>query len=368
MNIEFSKEKIVQFIESKTFPNVKYSSIQRQELFRVNIIKHCKSGKFLPRCGRTSPSINTFLKSLHERESVIPGLMACFEDDPWFNFLDVEMNTYDEALELCYWLVDKYRDSDKLLTPRGSSFFFKTLSSPLIELIDGAVAGDGGIYQKSKQSAIFIYTLEIKQLGHLEEFKEELVKHGYRFEIRYYKSYYEHLERYIETCSITWTLKAFLLHRQRWYDDLGQKKLPADVLNSSTFWRWFYAGDGCLYVISPYSYRILISSNDFSTNDVDRLIFMLSEHGIKSTRYLKRYGNTGKPQWILTINSHKHVDKFLAFIGKPVKSLEYKWERPIRPKIQCKYCKTTFEKFRGDSEVCNSKCGSKYRAVRYRNK
>lgn len=276
----------------------------------------------------------------------------------------ITFSKHDEAFNYCCHLASLYKDDLGLLNPRDGNFFLPTIPGKLVEILDGAIAGDGGVYRRYS-SSIFTYTLGEKQLGHLEEFKNELSKFGFSGKIRKYKIIDSDSSF---AYSISWTLKAFNQLRDRWYVE-KQKILPKDLRNSPNFWKWFYAGDGCLYVGSPFSYRVLIAANDFLTEDVDRLLAMLSELNIKSTKYLKRYTeSSGLPQWTIVINNHKEVDKFLDYIGSPVRSIEYKWIRPKKPSRICPGCNTSFTPTRGDNTFCNVSCMAKYRQSGYRQK
>lgn len=366
MVTEIQKQEIIDFIETANGVSIKYSNVRMNGPVRVTIIKHIKTGGFLPKISRRTDNIHTLTKRILTDKVAPEKLRSCMEDDPRICLMDIEVYDEYEAWEVCYWIADYFRQSEKLLLDRDSNFFFKELPLSLLELIDGAVAGDGGIYQRAENSAMFKLALGIKQLGHLESFKEELDKYGYSGKIRTCLRFDRTQQKEIHTCSLTWTLRCFLKHRNRWYRG-GRKVLPDDVLNTPTFWRWFYAGDGCLYVLSPHSYRVLISANDFTTAEVDRFISMLSEHRISSTRYFKRYTeSTGEPQWILTINRRRDVDAFLAFIGPPIQSIEYKWIRPEIVDISCTGCGVIFKPQRGDNTYCSIRCLNKTNTTRYR--
>ena len=58
------------------------------------------------------------------------------------------------------------------------------------------------------------------------------------------------------------------------------KKLPHDVINGFIFWRWFYAGDGCLTMNSKKEYYIRLFPYDFYEEDVRRMQKMLEDLGI----------------------------------------------------------------------------------------
>ncbi len=359
MVTEAEKIKIIDFIENASIKNIKYSNVRMNGPLRVTIIKHLKTGGFLPKIGRRSEPFFKFVKDSLINKNVPDKFRARIEDDPNICLMDIEVENSEEAWELCYWLVDHYRETEKILLDSNSNFFFKDLPLALRDIIDGAVAGDAGIYQRAKESAIFYLTLGIKQLGHLEEFRDEIQKFGYRGDIKKYKGFDKINNREYEACTLTWTLRCLLLHRKRWYGENGQKRLPKDLRNTAVFWRWFYAGDGCLYILTNHSYRVLISSNDFLTEDVDRLIDMLREHNIKATKYLKRIGKINKlPQWVLTINKRRDVDSFLSLVSPPIKGLENKWKVPNIVR-ECICCHKKFSSNRNNSKYCSFKCQRK---------
>lgn len=333
----------------------------------VEIFRH-KSTPLYVLSVKTKPS-NVYARRYMLRNGTFDhfGLGAYCETDRDIVSYQILFPEYAEAFDFCCKIASMYKDDVRLLNPRGGDFFLPTIPDALLEILDGAIAGDGGVYNRYS-SSMFRYALGEKQLDHLLEFKSELEKFGYSGIISKNKialNYTGIDYGYIYT--ISWTLKAFNKLRDRWY--LGKQKIvPKDLKNSPTFWRWFYAGDGCLYVGSPFSYRVLIAANDFLTDDVDRLISMLNELGIKSTRYLKRYTeSTGLPQWTITINDHREVDKFLDYIGRPVRGIEYKWTRPEKPIRVCKNdkCLKDFIPTRGDNAYCSLKCLRNFTDLRH---
>lgn len=331
----------------------------------VTVIKHVASGKFTIKTSIRPYFHRNLLYILNKGRMEIDSLQELYQQDSRFVLYNVPVESFEEAWELCYRFCTKYKNDERLLTSRTSNFFYKELPQELIDIIDGALAGDGCLIERYR-SGHFQLTLSIAQLGHMEDFVDELRRFGFEGTIKTTQLYRKDLKRHIGICSMHWSLWAFTEHRKRWYRDDRTKKLPSGLVNSKAFWRWFYAGDGCLYVLSPYSYRALLAANDFSTEDVDRLIGLLAELGIKSTKYMKRVTeSTGLPQWTIAINHHYDVDRFLEYIGPPVKSIEYKWERPPRQKRVCVGCGVTFTATRNDNTYCTVRCLSKTRSDRY---
>jgi len=354
------KQAVIDFIDHYNEPITKASTIKELGSLRVTIIKHTTTGRFLPKIRNRTERVSVMVHNFLNGPATPKELLDCFKIDTNISLFDIEAIDRNDAWDICAWICETYRDSEKLLTPKDNNFFFRRLPLELQDIIDGAVAGDGFITQHSAVSGTFGLTLGEKQAGHAEEYREELAKFGYSGKIKqvtYYTRQINSKEKtFVTTVRLSWTLWCFLDHRRRWYSG-KQKILPLDVRNTSAFWRWFYAGDGTLYVINPFCYRVLIAANDFLTQDVDRLIAMLKDHGIKSTRYLKRYTEkTGNPQWTIAINKRKDVDRFLKLIGPPVRSIEYKWERPPVPPKDCLGCGKTYIPTRGDNDYCTVKC------------
>lgn len=333
----------------------------------IEILRHRTVPVFIIAVRTTLASLRLTRYNIRRKTFDRFGLVDyCSSDRDVINF-QIVFSNYDIAYDFCCDLCERYREDKRLLNPRGSNFFFRTIPDELLEILDGAIAGDGGVYDRKHPSSSFQYVLEAKQRGHIEEFRDELAKFGYSGKIREYWNTYQYGSHLC--VGLTWSLEVFQILRKRWYDGDRRKKIPDDLKNSPTFWRWFYAGDGCLYVLSPFSYRILIASNDFSVEDVDKFILMLAELGIKSKRYFKRNSEkTGIPQWIISIQTKKDVDRFLDYIGKPVKSIEYKWIRPIAEPRTCKGCKISFIPTRNDNEYCTVDCLRLTTTRRYKNK
>lgn len=360
-------ERIEWFLNVFTEPNARLDWINIQGIIRPTIIKHPATGLFLiqltHRTHRVEIISKNLLKALPEHHQFLKALKI----DPTVSVLDIDVgDSSSDGVEFCYWFCSRYRDNPLFALPRSSNFFFKELPEKLLHIIDGALAGDGCIVLNSAVAGVFRLILGSKQRGHLEDFVEELRKFGFSGQIRDNSRFDKHQGKVINSTEINWCLWVFKKHRERWYPN-GVKTLPNDVPNTPDFWRWFYAGDGCLVNNSANSAAILLAANDFSTEDVDRLIAMLSVHGVVAKRFLKRITeSTGKPQWVITFYT-KSVINFLTMIGGPVKSIEYKWRFLNYPLIPCKHCDMEFYQTRMDREYCSNKCAAQHNHILRRN-
>lgn len=320
--------------------------------FTVTIIKHLKTGKFIPKLTKLKHRLYMIRSYLRNKRLAEGEFTRTCEDDPRLSAFHCNVVSFEEGWDICSEICKEYKDSERIFEETNQNFFHRHLPDELIDILNGALAGDGFITQRGP-SGYFKLALGYKQLGHLEDFTDAIRPFGFTGKIKKFEY------KNPPTCNVDWSLWALLDLYFEWYGESKQKYLPVTLRNTSSFWRWFYAGDGCLYVYTNHAYRILIAANDFTTEDVDRLITMLAMVGVKAVRYLKRYTEkTGSPQWTIAINKKQDVNRFLDFIGSPIKSLEYKWERPKPTKV-CLFCKEIFIQNRNNSRYCSPVCRKK---------
>lgn len=345
---------IEDFLQYKTDLDFDTGGLPVHRRWRVQIIKHNRSGVFTIRKGYSGYRAAAFRYLIDDGRLADSVITTTYLKGDTFSTLDLAMIDENEALSACYEIADHYKNDSRLSLDRGSNFFFREIPEELIEIIDGALAGDGSIMPASNKSAYFAYQIGEKQRPHIEEMQETLKKFGYNGKIAVYRSRKD--DKYHNVCTLTWFLWAFKKHRDRWYAADRKKRLPEDVRNTPTFWRWFYAGDGCFEQKAAFSGQVTLCVNDFSTEDVERLQAMLLEHGLVSRKWaMRNQGTLEKPQWLIWLFG-QNARKFLQLTSPPVRGLEYKWAIPDIPTYVCAHCKVEFKPYRADMKYCTPKC------------
>lgn len=344
------------FLATRPTTNVNVSKFPKTGMWRVEFIMHNRTGMYTLRFGFSGYTPGEFKFYIKSKRLIVPGITEAYVDGDTFSILSIAAGSEERAQSICYDMADKYRDDKLLVLPRSHSHFVRDLSGELGEVIDGALAGDGCITVPSTKSGMFLYQLGEKQLGHMEEMVSVLQKYGFDGTIKRYSGSSELTGKTHSFLSITWALRCLKKHRERWYSPEGMKKLPTDVCNTPTFWRWFYAGDGCFERAGAFSGHVTLCANDFSTEEVERLREMLLVHGIESKKWaMRNQGTTEKPQWLIWIFA-RNARKFLKMTSPAIKGLEYKWAIPDIPIYNCPTCKKDFSPYRADMIYCTPKC------------
>lgn len=323
--------------------------------WRVGIIKHNKTGLFILRCGRSGYN-PTELRYYIKHNRFFMGLInEIYQEGETFSVLEIKCENEEAAENLCYDLTEKFKLNKKFTLPKTSSYYFKDFPQEFVDVIDGCLAGDGGISRISYKKAMFVYTICEKQKDQVYELYDFLKKYDYPKKVCIYNAKQKDgIPR--KLYSLSWSLKYFSKHRDRWYDHNGRKRLPKDVSNSPAFWRWFYAGDGCLEKTGVFSRQVTLCVNDFSLEDVVRLQAMLAEHGLVSRKWIMRnQGSVEKPQFLIWLFS-ENARKFLEMTSPSVRGVEYKWDIPDLPDYTCAICGLKFKPKAVHHRCCSSKC------------
>lgn len=300
--------------------------------WRVEIFKHNKTGRFFPTARSFTLRPAKFRNLIKSGFASLGLIDNDYVSGDSFSVLRFPTGNEEMAKEICFSIAERYFDHPLLALPLNHPYRFRDLPEELISIIDGALAGDGCISQNGKINIFnFSYGCATKYRGHVEEMAALLQNYGCPNNVRDYITSssktsvcYPNVNKM--SC-VNWSLPCLKKHRNRWYSESGKKKLPEDVRNNHLFWRWFYAGDGSLCTEYNGKFSIKIFSNDFTKTEVDRLSSMLEKHGIRSAVYQSpQVTKQGESQFILRIGV-KDTVKFLNFIGKPIKDLEYKWSK-----------------------------------------
>lgn len=350
----------IEFAKKQHQSECHINRLPRFNMYRVQVIKHIESGKFTIRKGNsgyTPGMIRSYVKSTKWGVD-LGGLGKYINPYSQFATIEIAASSDEDAFDKCHTLAEVFQRDENFTLNRGSSFFFKVLPEPLLEIIDGCVAGDGSIMMPKGSSAFFLYQISSKYKQHIESLRKDLAEYGFSGEIRQYSGTKDGKRQYFE--ALTWFLKAFNPHRDRWYRD-GIKKLPDDVRNTPTFWKWLYAGDGSIAKTGEWSRQVSIATNCYSTEDVDRLLDMLKQHGISGTKYnvLARTPSV-RPKWAIFIFG-QHALNFLYMTFPGVEGLEYKWDIPALPIKFCPVCKGLFRPNVTTRVYCGKACQRKHR-------
>ena len=155
--------------------------------------------------------------------------------------------------------------------------------------------------------------------------------------------------------------KVFQFFYDRWYIN-GHKKIPHDLLLSSTNCLHWYIGDGTIDTRS--SSVITLCTHSFTEEEIDFLIQQLGFVGLRATKCLY---NKLKQQFVIRIISD-HALGFLSFIGQPpVASYAYKWDTDGYQK-HTSYCSCgQVFCFYAHSNIWKRYCSEKCR-LQYKNK
>jgi len=124
--------------------------------------------------------------------------------------------------------------------------------------------------------------------------------------------------------------KFFAPFRDRWYDELGKKRLPEDFEVTPLVLNALYCGDGYLRIGSHgYPEAIWLCTMCFGEEENQRIVEQLEGKGIRATVYAYE----GK---IVIKVFAEWVDDFLKYVGEPVfKCFRYKWQfRPLDTNTQ----------------------------------
>lgn len=355
----YSFEEFDSFLSIKQTKDVKISPLPKLGAWRVELLKLNRTGQYTLRFGNSGYNPQEFRYYIENKRLDVPKITDGYVKGDTFSIIDVACGSEQEAQDYCYETASRYKNDELFVLSRGHSYFFKTLPHPLLEAIDGAVAGDGSIIDTTDKAGMFLYQLGEKQLPHMEEFYELLQSYGYDGDIKKYRGKLNGEPYFFY--SLTWFLRCLRLHRDRWYGSDRKKKLPDDVSNTPAFWRWFYAGDGTFAKSGKFGGHATLCVNDFSTIDVERLQSMLLEHDIVSRKWaMKNQGTVEKPQWLIWMFG-ENARKFLKMTSPAVRGLEYKWEIPEIPTYVCDYCKNEFKPYRADMLYCTPGCRVKKR-------
>lgn len=322
-------ERVEEFLNTEYVDDFLIGVVKETKFWRVEIVKHNKTGLFYI-SARHFTVRGSKIRTLYRRGCITLGKIdKYYQDGDTFSILRIPFKDEEDSRSFCYDLADHYRNDTRIALPKKHEYFYKDIPDGLKEIIDGAVAGDGYIGITGRVSSFFAYVISSKYIDHLEELVSELRKYGCESTIHSYIVAGPEKGKEIHSSGITWFLRCFRKHRLRWYRSDGLKKLPDDVQNTSTFWRWFYAGDGCLTLNSRKTPYIRIFSYDFLKEDVDRMKDMLMELGISCSVHTGQVNDKGRTYYYLYIKEGS-VKKFLDMTGPPIKGIEYKWD----------YCRT----------------------------
>jgi hypothetical protein len=122
-------------------------------------------------------------------------------------------------------------------------------------------------------------------------------------------------------CFKTKAIPTFSNMRKEWYNDDGRKVLPSDLeafFNWEAFAYW-YMDDGTLTQSSANYYEMFLYTNNFTENEVDRLVVMLHNLGIKSAvKRRERVKKDGEASFIIRIGNMEderfitsNIEKFI---------------------------------------------------------
>lgn len=200
------------------------------------------------------------------------------------------------------------------------------LSEEQIEVLNGAMLGDGSLYIHSNggKNAQLIYTSKSRQ--HVEfvmnYFKEywsgENLKYSTFFDNRTNKEYSRYTIK-------TYTNQTFTDYYQKWYQTNNKKShIPLDLkLTPLTCLIW-YIGDGGLIQGNSHSQYIKLSTQCFSKEDQENILLpQLSTFNATLMKADKKQDN--KQQYYIYI-PHVNEEDFFNFIGKcPFSDYQYKW-------------------------------------------
>lgn len=228
----------------------------------------------------------------------------------------------------------------------------RSISIPItenaLEFLDGLLAGDG-YYDRDSNSTSKL-TLGTSFHIYAEEVAKELVQHKIPVTIDVFKDE----ARSTGYNFVARTPKILELRRQRlrWYPEPDCiKRVPRDIKDTPTMWKWLYVGDGTLLGTTNcrWARKCGIATDAFPEEDVKFLCELLNKRGFDA--YYKPHN---KPyQFQITINK---ADKFLEFIGEPIKSFEYKWNIPKKVTKYCRWCSKKFIIKYMKQVFCTHKC------------
>lgn len=189
------------------------------------------------------------------------------------------------------------------------------LSQEAIEFLNGELLGDAYM-QGNDWSGRIGYTSKY------EEYIEYISKIFKKFGIEQSGKIIKRINKQHGAISYSFTTKSYSELKSiydKWYPEPERKKIiPKDIKLTPVTCRQWYIGDGCLEHRKKRSSQIILATCGFSVSDVNFLIKLLHNIGIKAGR--KPSSNT------IRISANPTID-FLNYIGKyPMKCYQYKWE------------------------------------------
>lgn len=173
----------------------------------------------------------------------------------------------------------------------------------------GKLLGDATIEKTAKET--YNNRIKIKQKFDHKEYVEQCWKKIHNFSTKVYidKSARTHkgvTKFHKSYCFKTKAMPVFSKMRKEWYNENGRKALPNDLedfFNWETFAYW-YMDDGTLTQSSTNYYEMFLYTNNFTEREVDELVAILHNFGIKSAvKRQERTKKNGEKAFIIRIGN-----------------------------------------------------------------